>query len=230
MTDFQVELDREFLKLVSSITKLGRQATSILARSLNVLARKAEEALKAEMKEELDRPKPWTLRAFHRYSAQANSLESGLFLKDIQTGRGHSWEQTLKQLFIGGSREFKLFEGIIWHKEIIPSGKIIVPAKSLTEDQYGNIPYRLVKELVDWAKSGKSKFGRFFGVGGENPQGLFPGIYWQAPDSNDLKCLVIFIDPMTYRKLIDLDMIATTTYQQEFDHILFERIAKTLSS
>lgn len=113
---------------LSSVGK--KQLPYATARALTWTAKDVSQALSAELDQFLDRPTPFTRRAFGTIRATKRRLRAYVFIKDVQA-------EYLKYAINGGTRA--------------PRGKAIgVPSSNMRLNKYGNMPRgRLQKLLSD---------------------------------------------------------------------------------
>ena len=120
------------------IKKDAKKHPKILNKSLNRLAYFGKIDAQESMKQELDRPKPFTLRAIQYKRSTIQTLSAKVYVN-----KNNNY---LHYLVYGGVRR--------------NSGKILIPATRLRSDRYGNLSRARRKRIVNDPKTFKSKRGR----------------------------------------------------------------------
>ncbi len=119
----------EVKKTLSDVAKT--QLPFAIARALTDTAKDVQRLLTAALPRQLDRPTPFTMRAFAVTPATKKTLTSKVYIKPDQ------WKY-LKLQVEGGVRK--------------PSKRALILPKSLKLNQYGNMPRAAVKRLLAYKK------------------------------------------------------------------------------
>lgn len=116
------------------LSRVGKkQLPFATARALTWTARDVSKQLGAELDQYLDRPTPFTRRAFIGTRASKRKLQAYVKVKDIQAGY-------LKYAIKGGTRH--------------PRGKAIgVPTKNQRRNKYGNMPRGKIQKLLAYPRN-----------------------------------------------------------------------------
>lgn len=121
------------------------QVPYAMAQTLNVTGEQVRAAEQQAMVEQLDRPTRFTLNALFLRRATKQRQEVTVWLKDSGDTAAR---QYLGKQIDGGTRAPKRFEKALQRVGILPSGYVAVPSKAVTLDAHGNVPSRLIIQLL----------------------------------------------------------------------------------
>jgi hypothetical protein len=179
-----LSIQADFTQLTKNLSRVQRQQVPFaIAETLNALAADVANAITAQMDQRLEKPTPFTKKAFlapkgfNGKKAKKTNFEAIVESKEIQA-------EYLKFQIAGGTR--------------LPNQKaILVPTRFATKNQYGNWPRPNRKRAIE----GK---GDFFTAGSR--EGKTPGIYKQV--GNRLQPFAIYVDQADYKARLPIDKIA----------------------
>lgn len=167
--DFSSDLD----KLTRNLTNLQKQqipfATTVAINKLIIGMKDYEQAV---LPAEVDKPAPFTMRAFRYNKANKNTLKGEMFIAELQ-------DNYLRFLIDGGTRK--------------PKRKAIaVPDDKVKKNQYGNLPRNTINKML----SNKKKY--FSG----SPNGRPAGIYEKIKIGNNIsiKKVIVWGRKAEYKK------------------------------
>ena len=195
------------------ISELGKEASFAVVAALTATAKDVEAAESQGLADSLDRPTPFTLKAFGTEAATKAKPIARVYMRPIQS-RYLQWQ------IDGGQRAYKGFEFRI-------KGQLVtafaMPKDSLDLDQYGNVPRATLSRIIrDIDAPGASR--RYF-VG--QPKGhpdFVPGVYER--DGRKLHLLLSFETSARYRPAFEWERIATETADRQFPIRLAQALAK----
>ena len=186
----------------------SEQVPFATATALTRTAQDAANELNTVMPRYIDRPTPFTQKAFTQNRATKRDLRAVVFVKDIQA-------KYLRYQILGGNRA----PDKIANK--LPS--------TINLNEFGNIPRGEIAKLIALAKAGKrltkargkrlgisSKLDLFYGDPGH---GMPPGIYKRVVqgDRHTLIPLVVFLKkPAHYKPIFPMREIVQRVVQQKF--------------
>mgnify|MGYP003385304303 CR=1 FL=1 len=186
----------------------SEQVPFATAAALTRTAQDAANELNTVMPRYIDRPTPFTQKAFTQSRATKRDLRAVVFVKDIQA-------KYLRYQILGGNRA----PDKIANK--LPS--------TINLNEFGNIPRGEIAKLIALAKAGKrltkargkklgvsSKLDLFYGDPGN---GMPPGIYKRVAqgDRHTLIPLVVFLKkPAHYKPIFPMRAIVQQVVDQKF--------------
>lgn len=216
----------------------GKQASFAASRALNTTAF----AINAELKKEMASTfkggaTAYSLRAFKVDKSSKANLTATVALRTDTGGAALPYNKALAHLFTGGRRSFKRLEGWLRARRLMPSGLTIAPGAGMPLDRFGNMRQAALTEMLGvignqrsnlrvYRKTGAGKAQKavgYFVVMPGSRSGQHPGIYKRIETgrTSTIKAMVLYVDPVNYRKLIDLDalgrQVVSKTFQPEFD-------------
>lgn len=166
--------------------------------------------------------KPFTTGRGALYVRRSNkrNLIAEVGYKDIQA-------RYMQYQVVGGRRSHKAFEGALRGLGALPAGYVTVPGKGIRLDGYGNIPRRILSEIIGQLRTRKGTFQKrgkslslraLFVVlpGSHDPRvrHLQPGI-WQRIDalngSSSVLPMLLYISSADYRRRLDMQAVARRT-------------------
>lgn len=203
------------------VNELGDQMPFAQALALTRTAQDAASDLAKALPEYLDKPTPWTARAFAVRRADKRTLAAEVYVKPGQSYLGWQIE--------GGTRA--------------PARKALKLPGSVKLDQSGNIPRAELQRLIQTAKEGKrltkararrlgisAKVDLFYGDPGN---GMPPGLYKRivAAGEHHLVPLVLFPHRSArYRKRLPMADIVRRTVARTWQKNFGDAAARALAS
>lgn len=128
----------------------AQQVPFAAAKALTQTAHAVVADLKGEMRSKIQGgPTAFTLRAFRVAGANKNNLTAEVSLRSDAPAGGTAYDQALKHLFTGGTRQWKKLEGWLRGRRLIPSGYMIAPGPSIPLDGRGNIYRSALREMTE---------------------------------------------------------------------------------
>jgi hypothetical protein len=175
---------------------LQREITRAIADGLTDGAREVEHAVQHEIRDSVDRPRPFTERATYLVAAKPSRLTAEVGLKRIQAGY-------LRPLILGGSRGQKRSEERL-------GGRYYVPGPGVPVDRYGNVSRGTLTAILRAARKG----GKY--RGGSIVVGVPPGTDREAgvwlKTKRDFRPLLLIVDSApSYQPTVDFYGVADRT-------------------
>jgi hypothetical protein len=243
----QVNIQVEGLSEVRAMLgNAAKQANFAASRALNSSAYAINARLKKDMAPTFKGgATAYTLRAFSVKRADKTTLTAEVALRQDAPAGGTSYAKALAHLFTGGNRKFKNIEGWLRGRGLLPNGLTIAPGSGMPLDNYGNMRRAALTELLGvvgtqrrnlrvYRRTGAGKaqkaVGYFVALPGDK-SGHHPGIYKriETGTSSALSPMILYVDPVNYRKFIDLDKlgreVVAKTFQPAFDAELARALA-----
>ncbi len=225
----------------------ARQVNFAASRAINTTAFAINDRLKKEMASTFKGgATAYSLRAFSVTKADKVSLTATVSLRtDAPEGGGTQYAKALAHLFTGGQRKYKKLEGWLRARSLLPSGLTVAPGAGMPLDTFGNMRRTALTEMLGvigsqrsnlrvYRKTGAGKaqkaVGYFVALPGDKSK-KHPGIYKRVESgtSSTLQPMVLYIDPVNYRKLIDIaklgNEVVANTFQAAFDKELAAALA-----
>lgn len=243
----QVNIKIEGLDEVrASLGNMARQANYAASRALNTSAYAVNDRLKRDMASTFKGgATAYTLRAFSVKKADKATLTAEVALRQDGPAGGTSYAQALAHLFTGGSRKYKNIEGWLRGRGLLANGLTIAPGGGMPLDRYGNMRRNVLTEMLGvvgtqrrnlrvYRKTGAGKAQKavgYFVVQPGDASRRHPGIYKriEAGAASTVAAMILFVDPVNYRKFIDLEKlgreVVAKTFQPAFDAELARALA-----
>ncbi|UCV09143.1 hypothetical protein [Dechloromonas denitrificans] len=218
-----------------ALDRLERQTRYAMARALTKTAKDAQGELVGEMKNQFDRPTPWTLRSTFVKPATKQTLRAIVGVKDMAGAKARATpEAILYHQFRGGGRIWKGLERWLNRAGLIGSSEFVVPGAGARIDQYGNMSQGQVVQIMSQLKLGAdasawssgSKRSRrsvrlagrvFWSLGYGKASHLRRGAWIDMGGEIGLRPLLIVVRRTNYRARIDLTHIARRTIGRNWD-------------
>lgn len=245
--DMQVHIKIDGLEQVQAqLGSLGKQASFAASKALNTSAYAINDRLKRDMASTFQGgATAYSLRAFIVKRADKRTLTAEVALRQDAPAGGTSYAKALSHLFTGGERKYKKLEGWLRGRQLLPTGLTVAPGAGMPLDSYGNMRRATLTEMLGvigaqranlrvFKRTGAGKTQKatgYFVVMPGNKAGQHPGIYKriETGTSSAIKAMVLYVDPVSYRKFIDLDKlgreVVAKTFQPAFDAELAKAIA-----
>ena len=230
-----------------TLGSMAKQANYAASRALNTTAFAINTKLKTEMASTFQGgATAYSLRAFKVEKADKNNLQAVVALRTDNQGAALPYSKALGHLFTSGKRNFKKIEGILRARKILPSGLSVAPGDGMRLDGYGNMNKRQLNEVMSmllsrpsnmrvWRKTGRGKPQKavdYFVVKPGDKTRLHPGIYKhiETGKSSAIDKMILFINPVNYRKLIDLQKLGNEVVDRTFNTEFSKEFARAMES
>lgn len=184
-----------------------------MKEALNATAAKVKAAVVDRMDADFDRPTPFTKNSMAIDYASKTDLSARVHFKDPT--RLSDSQHYLYPSTYGVKRGFKKFEAALYGRGLLRSGWYAVPGKDQPLDAFGNVPTKLINEILSYfdanplragytqnmtdatrarkKRGTRSTFGyEFFVVPKKNGR-MLPGIYRRVFLGDQIKIYSIFI-------------------------------------
>lgn len=226
---------------------MARQVNYAASRAINTSAYAINTRLKTDMAATFKGgATPYTLRAFSVKKSDKTNLTATVMLRTDTPAGGTNYTQALAHLFSGGSRKYKNIEGWLRGHGLIPQGLTIAPGSGMPLDQYGNMRRVALTEMLGvlgtqrrnlrvYRRTGAGKAQKsvgFFVVLPGDKTRKHPGIYkrLQTGTASTITPMVLYVDPVNYRKFIDLEKLGTEVVAQTFQPAFDKELATALAN
>ncbi len=221
---------RRALERVQAVEKQMKFATAV---ALTRTAKDVERALRDELRSEIDRPTPYTLKSTYTDGAKPSKLEATVWFKNRSFGKNRrSSSDILGHLFTGGTRKHKALEEWLMRAGYISPGEFVAPGEAAKLDQYGNLSRGQIAQILSQLKAGadptqyatKSKRSRrnqqragvmFWSRGGKLARGA-----WMRHSfgfGSAVKPILIVVGRPDYGVMFDLDELGRRVSRARFD-------------
>ena len=223
----------------------AKQATFAASRALNTTAYAINDRLKKDMASTFKGgATAYTLRAFKVDKADKASLTAAVTLRTDTGGAALPYAKALGHMFTGGQRNFKKLEGWLRARRLMPSGLTVAPGAGMPLDRFGNMRNTALTEMLGvigtqrtnlrvYRKTGAGKaqkaVGYFVVLPGDKSK-KHPGIYKriETGKTSAITAMVLYVDPVNYRKFIDLDKLGREVVAKEFQPAFDKALAYAL--
>lgn len=230
--------------------KLGnaaKQANFAASRALNTTAFAVNDRLKKDMASTFKGgATAYSLRAFKVEKSNKANLSATVALRTDNSGAALPYNKALAHMFTGGRRSFKKLEGWLRGRRLMPNGLTVAPGSGMPLDRYGNMRQAALTEMLGvignqrnnlrvYRKTGAGKaqkaVGYFVALPGDK-SGRHPGIYKRIETGNTsaIKAMILYVDPVNYRKFIDLDKLGRDVVAKTFNTAFNQELAAALAT
>lgn len=225
----------------------AKQAAYAASRALNTTAYAINDRLKKDMSSTFKGgATAYSLRAFKVDKADKASLTAAVTLRTDTPEGGTQYTKALAHLFTGGPRKYKKLEGWLRGRRLLPAGLTVAPGAGMPLDSYGNMRRTALTEMLGvigtlrtnlrvFRKTGAGKaqkaVGYFVILPGDKSK-KHPGIYKriETGKTSAITPMVLYVDPVNYRKFIDLDRLGNEVVAQTFQPAFDAELAKALAN
>jgi hypothetical protein len=201
-----------------------RRLNAAAATALTRTAVEVRDGIRKQLPTTFDRPTPFVGQQLTLKEAKAAQPVAEVGFRDRA-------DFLLPQVK-GGRRLPKPFEQALIRAGHMPAGRFAVPGAGAPLDQYGNVPRRVIAEILSHlqAHSGarakrnlstsrrlrnaQKKLGGKYFVIRERGEGLAPGVWRQGAAARDVRPVLLFTAPPTYSPRFDFEGIATDIAQK----------------
>lgn len=244
----QVNIKIEGLdKVRAQLGSMAKQANFAASRALNTTAYAINDRLKKDMAGTFKGgATAYSLRAFSVKRADKNTLTAEVALRQDGPAGGTSYSKALAHLFTGGPRKYKKLEGWLRARRLLPAGLTVAPGAGMPLDSFGNMRRAALTEMLGvigtqranlrvYRRSGAGKaqkaVGYFVSLPGDKSR-KHPGIYKriETGTSSTVNAMVLYVNPVSYRKFIDLDRLGREVVAKTFQPAFDAELAKALAS
>lgn len=230
---------------------MERQLPYATMLALNKTAELAQVEVRQQTARVFDRPTRWAMDAsFIRY-AKKHALTASVALKGRDRGVVDKETNFLYPQVYGTPRGRKAMETALLRVGALRSNEFIVPAKDLPLDAFGNVPTKLVRQILSQLKAAEvndagysanrtdskrskrtvAKAGTFFvpRAGSGLPRGIYQrirtGLGWATR-----MIFKIVVGKPKYRKRLDFFAIGQQAYNRHFDREFKDAWNKALAT
>lgn len=232
MAGLSVDIASELPNMIRWTDAMSRQLPWMVAKAMTESSKKAQDAIKAQAPQKIDRPTPFTLNSTFVKFASPRKLESSVGFKDFAS-KGTPAAKYLQPIVKGQPRNAKRSEVALRRAGVLRSNEFIVPTGvyPLRLNQYGNLSGGKYTQVLSRLKalgeqgytgnvsrSGRSQRKRAqldYFVG--RPGGLPRGIYARVGRKKRGFHTVFYITRQpTYQATFPIDKILINTWQSNF--------------
>ncbi len=125
------------------IKNIQKQMDFAAANTITTMAFSSKKVVDAQILRRLDRPTRYTQRAVEVIKARRNTL---LSIVRVSSNQGRS--DTLKHLFLGGTRTRKGYERVLNRIGALPTGMYTVPGAAAPINTFGNIRKAFIDKMI----------------------------------------------------------------------------------
>lgn len=216
--------------VIRRLTAMQREQVPFAASvAINRTAKRAQEAIKAEIGSVFDKPKPYTLGGTFVSNSNKRNLTAIVGLKDKSSG-GRAAAKYLQAQVGGGTRRTAGYEAALSGIGALPKGWRVVPGAGAKLDTYGNLNQKQLTEIMGSLRSGFRQFkgkGKrqsltgYFVARPDTPltKHLEPGVYYRIyrAGASVIKPILIFTQSAHYRPVLDIYGLVSKTVTKHFD-------------
>lgn len=216
---------------------MERQLPYATMLALNQTAEFAQGMVKAETRKVFDRPTHWAINASFVKYAKKYRLEASVALKGRDKGVVDRETNFLYPEVYGVARGRKAMETALLRAGALRSNEFLVPAEDLPLDPFGNVPVKLIRQILSQLKAAEkndagysankttsvrsrrtvAKAGTFFVPPPRS--GLPRGIYQRVKTGFGWATRMVFkivVGKPKYRKRLDFYAIGQQAYNKHF--------------
>jgi len=232
----RMSLRSSFPAVAAQIDELGRRGPVVAAIALTRTAKDVQDAIKAEMRSVFDRPTPYALNGTFLKSANRNSLEARVWVKDNPFGNGTPADRFLGPQIFGGSRGHKGMERMLQANGMMPQGWFVVPGEGAQLDGNGNVRRGQIRQVLSQLKvqrtgghesraTGSQRSNRTIARQGvtyfvlpNGNKGLLPGIYMKRKfaQGSAIKPVFIFVSQAQYTQRLRFHEVGQAVVDAQF--------------
>lgn len=217
-----IDVSHNAAEVISGLGRYAKQARFATALALTTTVKDIQDAMPSRMEDDLDRPTPFTRKAFYIEKATPQTLVAHVGIKPRQASY-------LRYQVVGGSR--------------VPSKVALRLPSALKLNQFGNMPAGVIRQLIARAKAGRRATGKqakrygiskgldlFYGDPGDGrPAGIYQRLV--RGGSNTLVPLVVMPKrPAQYKRRFDFYGHARKVAEQRWPANVRAALARALSS
>jgi hypothetical protein len=218
----------------NAMQQSAKQATYAASQALNATAFELNRQIKADMQATFKGgATAYAQRAFAVDKATKANLTAVVRLRTDAPAGGTPYSQALAHLFTGGTREWKRLEAYLRARKLMPGGLMVVPGPGVRLDARGNIPRRVLAEMLGvvtapytnlrvYRRTGAGKapkgVGYFVAMPGSKATKLAPGIYkrTETGSGSAIVPMVLYVRPGNWRKFINLQALGEQVTDRTF--------------
>ena len=245
-----MKLDLQVTGLKEAIAQLGeanKQVNYAASRALTTTAYAVNDRLKKDMASTFKGgATAYSLRAFAITKAERGRLVAEINLRTDTPDGGNQYAKALAHLFTGGQRKYKKLEGWLRARGLLPVGLAVAPGSAMPLDGFGNMRRTALTEMLGVLGTQNNKLRVYRKSKAKSPQkavGYFvllpgakgnrhPGIYKRVEigKTSYIDPMVLYINPASYRKLVDLDRLGKDVIDKTFQPAFDAELAKALAN
>ncbi|MFN3417406.1 MAG: hypothetical protein ACK4ZD_13945 [Caldimonas sp.] len=198
-----------------SIAQILREARDVPARvipyaaatALTRTAKRAQQAIIAEMPQVFDRPTPYTLNSTFVQPASVKTMTARVAVKDWASNNGTLPEDYLLPAVLGGGRKEKRFERNLRYAGLLARGERAVLGQEAPLDAFGNLRRGEMQRILKTDENALYFVGRV-----KRTRGV-----WRR-EGRRLRPVLVFVRRAPqYRARLDFDGIAERTTREFFE-------------
>ena len=204
-------------QVAKSLAKLPAEIDKAAISAQNKMAFRLKYTLEAQMRTDLDRPKPYSLSAI-RYDKARKGKPAYLYVVDKSTGDVAD-EQSWIGVQVGGGtrRRLRHSERRFQEAGLMPRGWVWVPTKFTKLDKWGNVPGSLMVAILG-TRGRRSK--KYFVLKDR-------GVYEKLP-GRVVRPILLFVSPREYNKRYDFFGRARKEVAQNYPRIAAEQVERAM--
>ncbi|MBO3274118.1 hypothetical protein [Pseudomonas schmalbachii] len=200
---------------------------------------KAEEI--AAMRQEFDRPTPWTLKSLYLKAANKRTQQARVWFIDYASKGTPAGKYLMPQVF-GGQRRQKPGESAMTSRAKLPRNRYLVPGKKARRNQYGNLAGSEIQKVLANIRGGRDahtdtkspgKASYFFGKPREGRGGDLrpnrPIAVWRR-QGRKLWPYQVEVAQTNYQPRFDFFGIADEVIAKHYDQELAKALADAMRS
>lgn len=201
-----------------SIAQILREARDVPARvipyaaatALTRTAKRAQQAIIAEMPQVFDKPTPYTLNSTFVQPASVKTMTARVAVKDWASNNGTLPENYLLPAELGGGRKEKRFERNLRYAGLLARGERAVAGRAAPLDAFGNLRRDEMQRILKTAENEKN--APYFVGRVKRTRGV-----WRREGRRLRPVLVFVLRAPQYRARLDFDGIAKRTTLEFFE-------------
>jgi hypothetical protein len=230
----QVNVEVDMSKIAGEVANAEKQVRFATALALTRTGYRVSERETKGVQQAFRHPKPATLRAFQVDKATRDNLTATVSIKKRDSGLPA--DEYLHADIVGGKRGMKRSEIMLQAAGILPPGMQTVPGKGAQLDAYGNMSRGQIVQILSYfatfgvttlnssrmnmtaEKHAKMSRRRSYFVIPvyDRKTKLYPGI-WQQDGKRDIKPVLMFVKPGTYKAIFAFEDIGAKEVQAAFN-------------
>jgi len=230
MIDIRIEGMEELRRDLQDFS--DRRLKAAVATGLTRTGGQVKDKVTQTMRQVLDRPTPYTMRALFLDPAKADTLQARVWFKDDLAGSGTPATKYLLPQVDGGKRSQKRFEKSLQYVGVLRAPySFVTPGPGASIDAYGNWNRgQIIQILSQLRVTLTAGFSRNLGVGAKGiaaqrraggrffavvqpTASLKPGIYQREFTGNNITPVAFFVRRADYRKRLDFYGVAGQVVQ-----------------
>ena len=241
----QVKVEVDISKIIDEVNNAQKQVRFATALALTRTAYRVSATESKSVQQIFDRPTPSTIRAFNVDKATRDNLTATISIKKREAGLPA--DEYLHADIVGGKRGMKRSELMLQAAGILPAGMQTVPGKAAKLDAYGNMSRGQINQILSYFSTygittlnssrmnmtaakhaNMAKTRAYFVIPvADRKAKLYPGI-WQQDGKRDIKPVLMFVKPGTYKAIFAFEDIGVKEVQASFNNEFDTALADAL--